>query len=580
MREMKRYSVHANRNVLGWLWQAAGFYKIGIAVLFVIQVIFGVCGVASAMLFRALIDAAVAGGKQAFFRAGLLLAALYLGEDILSSLTRFLYEWTRSSLENKLKNRLFSCLLQKDYAAVTAVHSGEWLTRLTSDTGVVTGGMMDILPTLGGMLARLIGALTALYMLEPAFFYILIPAGLLMILVTASLRRVLKRLHKRIQEANGEVLSFLQERLESLMILRVFSMEKQTEKDAVQRMNKHKAARLKRNHFSNLCNLGFNIIVDAGYLLSALYCGYGILQGTISYGTFAAVLQLVGQVQSPFASITGVIPQYFSMTASAERLMEAEAYPDDGNGFHLPVDQIEQFYNEQFESLEVKNACFTYRNVGDPAQKYVIDHVDLEIKKGEYVAFTGQSGCGKSTLLKLLMCLYPLDAGECYIKAHKNGKTERYLLTPMWRGLFAYVPQGNQLMSGSIREILAFSEPAAMAQTDRLMQALRIACADEFVSKLEHGIDTALGERGAGLSEGQMQRIAIARAVFSDRPILILDESTSALDEATEQQLLTNLRQMTDKTVLLITHRPAALQICNRKVEMAGDSVEAPIENC
>ena len=435
MREMKSYSVHANRNVLGWLWQAAGFYKIGIAVLFVIQVIFGVCGVASAMLFRSLIDAAVAGGKQAFLRAGLLLAALYLGEDILSSLTRFLYEWTRSSLENKLKNRLFSCLLQKDYAAVTAVHSGEWLTRLTSDTGVVTGGMMDILPTLGGMLARLIGALTALYMLEPAFFYILIPAGLLMILVTASLRRVLKRLHKRIQEANGEVLSFLQERLESLMILRVFSMEKQTEKDAVQRMNKHKAARLKRNHFSNLCNLGFNIIVDAGYLLSALYCGYGILQGTISYGTFAAVLQLVGQVQSPFASITGVIPQYFSMTASAERLMEAEAYPDDGNGFHLPVDQIKQFYNEQFESLGVQNACFTYRNAGDPAQNYVIDHVDLEIKKGEYVAFTGQSGCGKSTLLKLLMCLCPLDAGECYIKAHKNGKTERYLLTPMWRAV-------------------------------------------------------------------------------------------------------------------------------------------------
>lgn len=564
----------SGKNALRWLWQVAGFYKIGIAALFVIQVIFGVCGVASAMLFRSLIDAAVAGGQQAFFRAGLLLAALYLGEDILSSLTRFLYEWTSSSLENKLKNRLFSCLLQKDYAAVTAVHSGEWLTRLTSDTGVVTGGMMDILPTLGGMLARLIGALTALYMLEPAFFYILIPAGLLMILVTASLRRVLKRLHKRIQEANGEVLSFLQERLESLMILRVFSVEKQAEKDAVQRMNKHKAARLKRNHFSNLCNFGFSIIVDAGYLLGAVYCGYGILQGTISYGTFTAVLQLVGQVQSPFASITGVIPQYFSMTASAERLMEVETYPDDGNGFHLPIDQIKQFYNEQFESLGVQNACFTYRNAGDPSQNYVIDHANLEIKKGEYIAFTGQSGCGKSTLLKLLMCLYPLDAGERYIKAQKDGKIEQYPLTPMWRGLFAYVPQGNHLMSGSIREILAFSEPAAMAQTDRLMRALRIACADEFVSKLEHGIDTALGERGAGLSEGQMQRIAIARAVFSDRPILILDESTSALDEATEQQLLTNLRQMTNKTVLLITHRPAALQICNRKVEMVGDSLE------
>ena len=141
----------------------------------------------------------------------------------------------------------------------------------------------------------------------------------------------------------------------------------------------------------------------------------------------------------------------------------------------------------------------------------------------------------------------------------------------MWRGLFAYVPQGNQLMSGTIREIIAFGEPSAMAQNDNLMRALQIACADEFVSKLEHGIDTCLGERGAGLSEGQMQRIAIARAIFSDRPILILDEATSALDEATEQRLLENLQQMTDKTVLLITHRPAALRICNREIEMSGE---------
>lgn len=562
-------------NVLPWLWQVSGLYKIGIAALFILQVVFGICGVVSAMLFRALIDAAVDGGRSGFFMAGLLLAGLFFGEDILHAVSRFLYEWTRASLENRLKERLFSCLLHKDYAAVTAVHSGEWVTRLTSDTVVVAGGMVDILPSLGGMMARLLGALGALFFLQPAFFYILIPAGLLMILVTASLRKVLKRLHKKIQEANGEVLSFLQERLESLMIVRVFSMEKQTDEDAAQRMDKHKAARLKRNLFSNVCNLGFGFIVDAGYLLSAVYCGYGILNGTISYGTFTAVLQLVGQVQSPFAGITGVIPQYFAMTASAERLMEAEAYRDDGNENKLLASKIKQFYDEQFESLGVQNACFSYRSTDDKGQGaesfYVIDHLNLEIQKGEYVAFTGPSGCGKSTFLKLLMCLYPLDEGRRYIKAKKDEKAEEYALTSMWRGLFAYVPQGNQLMSGTIREIIAFGEPSAMAQNDNLMRALQIACADEFVSKLEHGIDTCLGERGAGLSEGQMQRIAIARAIFSDRPILILDEATSALDEATEQRLLENLQQMTDKTVLLITHRPAALRICNREIGMSGE---------
>ena len=572
-KNQRKSTAKINRNTLKWLWHVTGNYKGGVAALFAVQVTFGLCGVASAMLFRALIDCAVGGQQTGFFLMALLLAGLFLGEDLLGVFNRFLYEWTRASLENRLKGRLFSCLLHKDYAAVTAVHSGEWVSRLTSDTVVVAGGIIDILPSLGGMLARLIGALAALFILEPAFFYILIPAGLLMILVTASLRKILKRLHKQIQEANGEVLSFLQERLGSLMILRVFSMEKQTIGDAIQRMNKHKAARIKRNHFSNLCNFGFNLIVDCGYLLGAVYCGYGILQGTISYGTFTAILQLIGQVQSPFASITGVIPQYFAMTASAERLIEAEIYPDDGNKKMVSEQKIHQFYQEEFKSIGVRDASFSYRTneQQENDRLTVLENVNLEIQKGEYVAFTGHSGCGKSTLLKLLMSLYPLDSGERYIRAAKAGQAVEYPLTAAWRGLFAYVPQGNQLMSGTIREVVAFGDPDAMQQEGRLAQALKIACADEFVMTLEHGVDTRLGERGAGLSEGQMQRISIARAIFSDRPILILDEATSSLDEATEQQLLTNLRQMTDKTVLIITHRPAALKICDRNIDMTEE---------
>lgn len=559
---------------LFWLWCVTGKHKGGVAALFIIQATLGVCSVGSAMLFRALIDCAVGGQRTGFFEMALLLAVLFLGEDLLRAGSRFMYEWTRASIENRMKGRLFSCLLHKDYAAVTAIHSGEWVSRLTSDTVVVAGGIVDILPSLGGMLARLIGALAALFVLEPAFFYILIPAGLLMILVTASLRKILKRLHKQIQEANGEVLSFLQERMESLMIVRVFSMEQQTIKDAAQRMEKHKAARIRRNHFSNLCNLGFGLVVDCGYLLGAIYCGYGILQGTISYGTFTAILQLVGQVQSPFASITGIIPQYFAMTASAERLIEAENYPDDGNEKMISEQEIHRFYQEEFKSIGVHDAWFSYQtsNGQEGCRLTVLENSNLEIQKGEYVAFTGHSGCGKSTLLKLLMSLYPLDSGKRYVLAVKDNQVVEYPLTAAWRRLFAYVPQGNQLMSGTIREVVAFGNPDAMRQEERLVQALKIACADEFVMNLEHGVDTRLGERGAGLSEGQMQRIAIARAIFSGRPILILDEATSSLDEATERQLLTNLRKMTDKTVLIITHRPAALKICDRRIAVAEEN--------
>lgn len=561
----------ANRNTLGWLWEISRGYRIGIGMLLVIQMSMGFLGVGSAMLLRALIDAAVAVEQGAFWGTAALFAGLLLAENGLAAAARFLYAWTCASLENRMKGNLFSCLLHKDYAAVTAVHSGDWLNRLTSDTTVVADGMVSILPSLGGMVARLTGALAALLFLQPAFFYILVPAGLAMALLTLSLRKIMKRLHKGIQEAGGRVLSFFQERLESLMIVRVFSMESRTEAEAARRMDGHKAARMRKNHFSNLCSGGFGLLADGGYLLGAVYCGYGILNGTISYGTLIAVLQLVGQVQSPMANLTGAIPRYFAMTASAERLMEAEDCPDDGAGTPVPAGEIQSFYRKAFRGFGLRDASFSYRTADDGNNRLnVIRHFDLNIQKGEYVAFTGHSGCGKSTLLKLLMCLYPLDEGERYIRTGENGREERIPLTPAWRGLFAYVPQGNQLMSGTIREMVAFGDPAAMAQEERLMQALRVACADGFVAELEKGVDTCLGEHGAGLSEGQMQRIAIARAIFSDRPVLILDECTSALDEGTEQKLLTNLRRMTDKTVLLITHRPAALGICDRKIEM-GD---------
>lgn len=565
-----------HKNVLLWLWRVAGRYKACVAVLVALQMFFGICGVVFAMLFRDMIDQAASGNRSGFFRAALLLICLELGTMVFEAFGRWITEWTRSSLENRFKGRLFHNLLRKDYAAVTAVHSGEWITRLTSDTAEVTRGVIDIVPGVAGMLVRLIGAMAVLFILEPAFFYILIPVGLLLLVVTASFRSVLKRLHKNIQEANGAVLSFLQERLESLMIVRVFSKEQRVETEAGQKMQYHKDARMKRNHFSNLCNSGFGLIVGGGYILAAVYCGYGILQGRITYGTFTAVLQLIGQIQSPFANISGIVPRYYAMIASAERLLEAEHFPEDGEKASVPAEEIARFYREEFQSLGVRDAAFSYRPAdegnGASGQNTVIRHLDLEIRKGEYVAFTGHSGCGKSTLLKLLMCLYPLDRGSLYLRGQKDGREQtEYPLTADWRGLFAYVPQGNQLMSGSIREVIAFGEPDAMRQEERLRSALSIACAEEFVSDLPGGLDTMLGERGCGLSEGQMQRIAIARAVFSDRPILILDESTSALDESTEQRLLRNLRQMTDKTVLIITHRPAALQICNRQIDMSAE---------
>ena len=278
-----------------------------------------------------------------------------------------------------------------------------------------------------------------------------------------------------------------------------------------------------------------------------------------------------------YTTYLSIVPKYYAMTASAERLMEIEDFENDSERTALSLTEIQNFYTEKMKSFGLKNAEFTYYPAGDTVKNLtkenmpvVLNDISLEIEKGKYIAFTGHSGCGKSTVLKLLMCIYKLDGGERFIR-DINGKSN--ILSPEWHRLFAYVPQGNQLMSGTIREVVAFSDKSKAENDDKIMQALKIACAYEFISELENGINTLLGERGAGLSEGQMQRVAIARAVFSESPVLLLDEATSALDELTEKRLLENLRKMTDKTVVIVTHRPAALEICDSIYEFTEKGI-------
>ena len=517
------------KNTLQWLSIVAGKTKLLVGVLVAIQAVLSVSSIAFAFVLRRIINMAVDGVQGGFWASLALLVGILLGQIMLSAASRFLNEYTSAAVENRFKHRLFSALLTGDYASVAAVHSGEWMNRLTSDTTVVAGGVTQIVPGLVGMLVRLLGAVTAILWLEPRFLYILLPGGAAMMLLTYAFRKILKRLHKRIQETDGALRVFLQERLESLVIVRTFAKEEQMTQQADALMDAHKAARMKRSNFSNLCNIGFAGAMDGAYLLGIGFCG--------------------------FANLTGYLPRYYSMLASAERLMEAEAFASDSTET-VPEEQTLNFYQTELQSLQLEHVCFTYQppvqTEGEPpAMPVVLQDVSLTVRKGEYVVFTGPSGCGKSTLLKLLMCLYPLDSGKRFLST----KTGNQPLTSAWKSLFAYVPQGNQLLSGSIRSIVAFGDEDRAQDENAIYNALKIACADDFVRRLENGLDTVLGERGAGLSEGQMQRIAIARAVYSNHPILLLDEATSALDEATALRLLNNLRKMTDKTVILVTHR-------------------------
>ena len=561
---------------LRWLWNVPGKNKLNILALTVLQALHGASGVLYALLLREIVDAAVGGDHAGFRHFLLLLIGLVIVQLALRAAIRWLTELSKALLENAFKGRLLETLLHRDLLQVNAVHSGEWINRLTNDAKVAADGYVDIVPGLTGMIVKLISALVMILVLEPKFALILIAGGIVLILFTGLFRRHLKVLHKRIQEADGRLRVFLQERIGNLLMIRSFGAEDRTMQDAEQKMMDHRSARMRRIRYSNLANVGFGAAMSGMYLFGIGWCGYGILTGRIDFGMLTAITQLITQIQAPFANITGYIPRYYAMIASAERLMDAEQFEKDALELKSP-EELQHFYRDELAAIGFDRVSFSYLPAGRDAAEQngheipvVFNQLSLEIRKGQIIAVTGHSGCGKSTALKLLMCVYRQDSGQRYY-IDKDGAC--YDLTADFRRLFAYVPQGNALMNGTIREVVSFAKPSDAFAEDRLNAALRIACADAFVSELPDGLDTMLGERGAGLSEGQMQRLSIARAVFSESPILLLDEATSALDAETERKLLENIRSMTDKTVVIVTHRTAALAICDRILEFTENGV-------
>ena len=597
-------------STFSWLFTVPGSKKLYILVLILANALYGASSVVYSLFLREIVDAATGGNRPEFWHYIILTGGLVAAQVTLRFIMRWLNELARASLENTFKGRLLNTLMLRDYLEVNAVHSAEWLNRLTNDAVVVANGYVDILPGFAGMAVRVVSAVVMIIVLEPRFAALLLPAALVFVGLTLLFRRVLKRYHKKVQEADGRLRIFLQERISSMLMIRSFAAEKQTMDEADEKMRGHLDARLKRNRFSNFANTGFGIAMSGLYLFGVGWCGLGILKGTVTFGTLTAMTHLISQIQFPLTNISGYLPRYYAMIASAERLMEAEAF-DAGEEEACSLAEMKDFYDHRLQAIGLRDVTFSYlpsmelpEEAGADTQEMpeVLQHLSLEIRKGEYVAFTGHSGCGKSTALKLLMCVYRPDSGERYYisgedardrlskragdLANVSDSTNTYRtgsadqrkgisadLTSAFRRLFAYVPQGNQLMNGTIREVVSFAEPEAANDDDRLRQALKVACAEEFIADLPDGPDTVLGERGAGLSEGQMQRLAIARAIFSGSPILLLDESTSALDVNTERQLLSNLREMTDKTVVIVTHREAALEICDRVVEFGEGTV-------
>lgn len=459
-----------------------------------------------------------------------------------------------SKIDMRMKQGVFSVLLKKQYNDVRKMHSGELLNRLTSDIEIVAGSVVSLIPQAISILTRLCAGLYVLFSIDAGFTFFVLLAGGLVCVCSRIYSRHFKYLHKEVQRTGGLVRSYMQECLENMIVIKSFVNENAVcgRLDEVQK--EHYKIRLKRNAVSNLANTMVYVMFTAGYYAALVWGALNISAGVMTFGTLTAFLQIIQQIKAPFRNVSGLIPQYYSMQASAERLMELDMMADEQA--ESKIFNVQEFYG-QLQSITASHVDFAYED-----GEVVLRDVNLRIKKGELIAIVGESGIGKSTLMKLLLHLMPCSRGALYFETEKGNQQ----IDAGTRNMFSYVPQGNMIMSGTLRDNICFCNSAV--SDDDIRKAAEAACIWDYIESLPKGLDTVLSERGEGLSVGQIQRLAIARAVLNDAPVLLLDECTASLDKETEGKVLRNLKKMNTKTIICISHTKAGVECCDRVLKI------------
>ena len=518
----------------------------------VLNVLYVFCSLGVTLITKELVDAAVSSRTEMLWRSGLMLLLLVLVEIGMRFGLSLLRIHASAKLQRRLQGMLIRDILTKEYALLKGYHSGELVNRVFSDAGVIKNGVLGILPGIVSTLVSFIGAAAILIALDWRFVLLLAIGGLIGTVIVMLFRNPMKERHKRMQKAEDKLHASVQETFENIRLIKASISENRVFRQIDNRQDTMEREQLRQGKFSAVMNNSMGMMFSFSWLFCMLWGSAAIFRGEMTYGSLAAMIQLIGRVQGPIASAVSIAAEVYGVVASAERLMQLTDLPSESTGEMLT----------DFDEIRIDHASFRYED----GTEDVLHDLCCTIQKGEFVALTGTSGGGKTSLFQLLLGIYFPNTGKIYFK---NGSEERTACRET-RSLFAYVPQGNTLFSGTLREnLVMFTDEASDAD---IQEALRVACIEDLADEI--GLDAELGERGVGISEGQAQRVAVARALLSGAPILLLDESTSALDEETEARMLKNISAMRDKTCLIVTHRKAALSICDYQFHITEGRME------
>lgn len=461
--------------------------------------------------------------------------------------------WVRNILgikaQNRMQQRMLDRILRSEWTGKESHHSGDVLNRLEQDVGTVVSFLTETIPSTISVVAMFVGAFLYLFSMDKVLAFVIVGIIPVFVLLSKLYIGQMRRLTRQVRDSDSKVQSVLQETIQHRMLIKTLESDSVMvdRLESTQSELRHRV--VKRTAFSVVSNFILNAGFSVGYLIAFLWAALRMADQTLTFGGMTAFLQLVNRIQGPARDLTRLAPVFVGVFTAAERLMELEENPLEEQGDPIPLTAP--------CGVRLEHITYAY----DDGDSNVIEQLDFDFYPGSCTAVLGETGAGKTTLIRLILALLHPNEGKVILYNQQEQKE----LSPLMRCNFVYVPQGNTLMSGTIRDNLRLGK--LNATEEEIKAALEMSCAS-FVMELPDGLDTVCTEAGGGLSEGQAQRISIARALLRNRPIMLFDEATSALDPETERQLLHNILSNHDKTVIFITHRPAVVDYCDQTLHL------------
>ncbi|WP_311439803.1 ABC transporter ATP-binding protein [Hoylesella buccalis] len=461
--------------------------------------------------------------------------------------------WVRNILgikaQNRMQQRMLDRILRSEWTGKESHHSGDVLNRLEQDVGTVVSFLTETIPNTISVVAMFVGAFLYLFSMDKVLAFVIVGIIPVFVLLSKLYIGQMRRLTRQVRDSDSKVQSVLQETIQHRMLIKTLESDSimVDRLESTQSELRHRV--VKRTAFSVVSNFILNAGFSVGYLIAFLWAALRMADETLTFGGMTAFLQLVNRIQGPARDLTRLAPVFVGVFTAAERLMELEENPLEEQGDPVPLTAP--------CGVRLEHITYAY----DDGDSNVIEQLDFDFYPGSCTAVLGETGAGKTTLIRLILALLHPNEGKVILYNQQEQKE----LSPLMRCNFVYVPQGNTLMSGTIRDNLRLGK--LNATEEEIKAALEMSCAS-FVMELPDGLDTVCTEAGGGLSEGQAQRISIARALLRNRPIMLFDEATSALDPETERQLLHNILSHHDKTVIFITHRPAVVDYCDQTLHL------------